>query len=105
MIPGARRSKIEDEYEFKEELGKGTFSICKRCTHKRTQIDYAVKVRLRCVFVISTFLLQIMPKSRHDPNDEIEILLRYSHHPNIVTLREVCLCVVYTSSVFRAGVR
>lgn len=33
-----------NDYEFFEELGKGTYSCCRRCVHKETVKQYAVKV-------------------------------------------------------------
>ena len=30
-----------------------------------------------------------MDKDKRDPAEEVEILLRYGEHPNIITLREV----------------
>ncbi|XP_075910577.1 ribosomal protein S6 kinase 2 beta-like isoform X2 [Petromyzon marinus] len=61
-------------YELKEDIGAGSFSVCKRCVHRASGLDYAVK---------------IIDKSKRDPSEEIEILLRYGQHPNIITLRDV----------------
>lgn len=36
-------------------------------------------------FVIS----QIIDKIKRDPSEEIEILMRYGQHPNIITLKDV----------------
>lgn len=33
--------------------------------------------------------LQIIDKSKRDPSEEIEILMRYGQHPNIITLKDV----------------
>uniref|UniRef100_A0A8C7TC09 Ribosomal protein S6 kinase n=1 Tax=Oncorhynchus mykiss TaxID=8022 RepID=A0A8C7TC09_ONCMY len=33
-----------DGYEVKEEVGLGAYSVCKRCIHKITSVEYAVKV-------------------------------------------------------------
>ncbi|XP_043552049.1 ribosomal protein S6 kinase alpha-2 isoform X2 [Chiloscyllium plagiosum] len=63
-----------DGYELKEDVGVGSYSVCKRCVHKLTAVDYAVK---------------IIDKSKRDPSEEIEILLRYGQHPNIITLKDV----------------
>ncbi|XP_006915106.1 ribosomal protein S6 kinase alpha-2 isoform X1 [Pteropus alecto] len=63
-----------DGYEVKEDLGVGSYSVCKRCVHKATDAEYAVK---------------IIDKSKRDPSEEIEILLRYGQHPNIITLKDV----------------
>ncbi|KAG9331918.1 hypothetical protein JZ751_016580 [Albula glossodonta] len=51
-----------DAYDVKEDIGVGSYSICKRCIQKSTNMEYAVKV---------------------------EILLRYGQHPNIITLKDV----------------
>nr|XP_045013913.1 ribosomal protein S6 kinase alpha-2 isoform X2 [Jaculus jaculus] len=63
-----------DGYEIKEDIGVGSYSVCKRCVHKATNAEYAVK---------------IIDKSKRDPSEEIEILLRYGQHPNIITLKDV----------------
>lgn len=34
-------------------------------------------------------LLQIINKAKRDPTEEVEILLRYGQHPNIITLKDV----------------
>lgn len=33
--------------------------------------------------------LQIISKAKKDPTEEVEILLRYGQHPNIITLKDV----------------
>ncbi|XP_045698785.1 ribosomal protein S6 kinase alpha-2 isoform X2 [Phyllostomus hastatus] len=63
-----------DGYEVKEDIGVGSYSVCKRCVHKATDAEYAVK---------------IIDKSKRDPSEEIEILLRYGQHPNVITLKDV----------------
>ncbi|XP_070317716.1 ribosomal protein S6 kinase alpha-2 isoform X4 [Odocoileus virginianus] len=63
-----------DGYDIKEDIGVGSYSVCKRCVHKATDAEYAVK---------------IIDKSKRDPSEEIEILLRYGQHPNIITLKDV----------------
>ncbi|KAL7373337.1 hypothetical protein ABVT39_004105 [Epinephelus coioides] len=67
-------SQFSDAYEIKEDIGVGSYSICKRCIHKGTGMEYAVK---------------IINKSKRDPTEEVEILLRYGQHPNIITLKDV----------------
>ncbi|XP_032865977.1 ribosomal protein S6 kinase alpha-3 isoform X2 [Tyto alba] len=66
--------QFTDGYEVKEDIGVGSYSICKRCIHKGSNMEYAVK---------------IIDKSKRDPTEEIEILLRYGQHPNIITLKDV----------------
>uniref|UniRef100_A0AAY4EKB8 non-specific serine/threonine protein kinase n=1 Tax=Denticeps clupeoides TaxID=299321 RepID=A0AAY4EKB8_9TELE len=56
------------------DVGIGAYSVCKRCIHRLTSVEYAVK---------------IIEKSKKDPSEEIEILLRYGQHPNIITLKDV----------------
>lgn len=36
---------FSDGYVLKEDIGMGSFSVCKRCIHKATNTEYAVKVR------------------------------------------------------------
>ncbi|XP_029979076.1 ribosomal protein S6 kinase alpha-3 isoform X1 [Sphaeramia orbicularis] len=67
-------SHFSDTYEIKEDIGVGSYSICKRCLHKGTGMEYAVK---------------IINKVKRDPTEEVEILLRYGQHPNIITLKDV----------------
>jgi p90 ribosomal S6 kinase len=73
-IPGVQPHSIHDDYQLNEILGTGTFSVCKLCEHRMTKKHYAVK---------------IIDKMRHDCREEVEILLRYGNHPNIVTLYSV----------------
>uniref|UniRef100_A0AAX7U0G7 non-specific serine/threonine protein kinase n=1 Tax=Astatotilapia calliptera TaxID=8154 RepID=A0AAX7U0G7_ASTCA len=67
-------AKFSDMYELQEDIGVGSYSICKRCVHRVSAMDYAVK---------------IIDKSKRDPSEEIEILMRYGQHPNIITLKDV----------------
>ncbi|XP_051538897.1 ribosomal protein S6 kinase alpha-3 isoform X6 [Myxocyprinus asiaticus] len=67
-------SQFSDAYEVKEDIGVGSYSICKRCIQKSTGMEYAVK---------------IINKAKRDPTEEVEILLRYGQHPNIITLKDV----------------
>ncbi|GAB0094983.1 Ribosomal protein S6 kinase [Sergentomyia squamirostris] len=70
-IPGVKPGAFCEEYNIMQELGRGTFSICRLCEQKTTRKQYAVK---------------IINKAGHDCREEVEILLRYGNHPNIVTL-------------------
>ena len=40
----AKLNSITDDYEILEEIGTGSYSVCKRCLHKATRIELAVKV-------------------------------------------------------------
>uniref|UniRef100_A0A4W4FV42 non-specific serine/threonine protein kinase n=1 Tax=Electrophorus electricus TaxID=8005 RepID=A0A4W4FV42_ELEEL len=37
-------TQFGDSYEVREDIGIGSYSICKRCIHKSTAMEYAVKV-------------------------------------------------------------
>ncbi|KAH9400285.1 Ribosomal protein S6 kinase alpha-2 [Tyrophagus putrescentiae] len=58
------------DFDFFEELGRGTFSRCVRGVHRQTGKQYAVKM---------------IEKSKRDCSEEVAILIRYSAHPNIVS--------------------
>lgn len=40
-------AQFSDVYELKEDIGVGSYSICKRCIHRVTAMEFAVKVRHR----------------------------------------------------------
>ncbi|XP_031334765.1 ribosomal protein S6 kinase 2 beta isoform X1 [Photinus pyralis] len=63
-----------DEYELLHELGTGSYSVCRLARHKATGHHYAVK---------------IINRTNCDCREEVEILLRYGHHPGIVSLKGV----------------
>jgi len=70
----AKLNSIADDYDILEEIGTGSYSVCKRCLHKATRSEYAVK---------------IIDKSKRDCQEEVEILFRYGGHSNIVSLRDI----------------
>lgn len=39
--------------------------------------------------LVENDLSQIIDKIKRDPSEEIEILMRYGQHPNIITLKDV----------------
>ncbi|KAM8895112.1 ribosomal protein S6 kinase alpha-2-like isoform 2-T2 [Spinachia spinachia] len=63
-----------DVYELKGEIEQSATSVCRSCLHRVTAVEYSVK---------------IIDRARKDPSEEIEILLRYGQHPNIITLKDV----------------
>ncbi|MBN3295988.1 KS6A6 kinase, partial [Amia calva] len=67
-------AQFSEAYDLKEDIGVGSYSICKRCIHRVTSMEFAVK---------------IIDKSKRDPSEEIEILMRYGQHPNIITMKDV----------------
>lgn len=42
------KRQFVDDYDLKEEIGYGAFSVCRRCVNKTTKAEYAVKV---CAFI------------------------------------------------------
>ncbi|XP_030647980.1 ribosomal protein S6 kinase alpha-1 isoform X2 [Chanos chanos] len=72
--PHRSSKQFTDVYDVKEDIGVGSYSVCKRCVLQSTGMEYAVK---------------IIDKEKRDPTEEVEILLRYGQHPNIITLKDV----------------
>ncbi|CRL07177.1 CLUMA_CG020164, isoform B [Clunio marinus] len=71
-------TRFSDNYEIKEELGKGAFSIVKRCVQKSTSLEFAAKI-------INTKKLT----SRDFQKLEREArICRKLQHPNIVRLHD-----------------
>lgn len=54
-------------------LGDGSFSVCRRCRHRQTGVEYAVKIVSR----------------RIDCTQEVNLLRACQGHPNVVRLEEV----------------
>ncbi|CAB4005619.1 ribosomal S6 kinase alpha-1 isoform X2 [Paramuricea clavata] len=73
QFPGVSTSFF-DEYEMKEEIAVGSYSVCKKCINKSTGKEYAVK---------------IIDKLKKDPREEVEILLRFGGKHNIMGIRDV----------------
>uniref|UniRef100_A0A673CA93 non-specific serine/threonine protein kinase n=1 Tax=Sphaeramia orbicularis TaxID=375764 RepID=A0A673CA93_9TELE len=48
-------SHFSDTYEIKEDIGVGSYSICKRCLHKGTGMEYAVKVHVDWFSVLKVY--------------------------------------------------
>lgn len=66
--------KTLNELDFYEVIGTGSFSTCYKVLHKETRTKFAAKK---------------IDKLKRDCSEEIEIMLRFSQHPNIVTLHNV----------------
>lgn len=74
QLPGVKIKPFSEDYILKEELGSGAYSVVHKCIHRVNGRQYAVK---------------IIDKEKRDPYEEVEILLRYGEHPNIITPRDV----------------
>ncbi len=78
-----KKSPFFSQYELdlKEKiLGDGSFSVCRRCVHKQTRQEFAVKIVSR----------------RVDCSREISLLRACQGHPNIVRLVDVMQDDVHT---------
>eukprot|EP01096_Ripella_sp_DP13-Kostka_P002151 TRINITY_DN1287_c0_g2_i1.p1 TRINITY_DN1287_c0_g2~~TRINITY_DN1287_c0_g2_i1.p1 ORF type:complete len:447 (+),score=207.12 TRINITY_DN1287_c0_g2_i1:33-1343(+) len=69
---------IEDLYEIGEELGRGAFSVVKKCRHKVSGEQFAVKVITK----------KNVQQDLHRLAIEMKVL-RMVDHPNIIQLKEV----------------
>lgn len=74
--------RFEASYEQHETIGKGPFSIVRRCTHRASRQQYAVKIVDVAKFTASPGL------STHDLKREASIC-HMLKHPNVVELFEV----------------
>lgn len=60
-----------------------------------TPLRYGPDIHASCAVTpafsckLCLFLSQIINKAKKDPREEVEILLRYGQHPNIITLKDV----------------
>lgn len=71
-------TRFSDEYELKEELGKGAFSIVRRCIQKSTGLEFAAKI-------INTKKLS---QRDHQKLEREAKICRQLKHPNIVRLHD-----------------
>lgn len=80
-LPGVLPGNFHNDYNILQELGRGTFSVCRLCEHKSSKKHFAVKIIEKAAYMASA--------SSSDCWEEVEIMLRYGNHPNIVTLFSV----------------
>jgi len=73
------KGKVEDHYDIKKELGRGTFSVVKEGTHKETKQKFALK------FIDKKYVdaddMQLLAR-------EIDIMKKVNH-PNVLSLKEI----------------
>lgn len=79
--PGNTSNVLLKDYEFREKIASGSYSTCKKVVSKLDGKVYACK---------------IIDKRKRDCSEEVEILSRFSSHPNIVTLHQVVEDTNYT---------
>ncbi|XP_017119395.1 ribosomal protein S6 kinase 2 beta [Drosophila elegans] len=82
-LPGVLPGNFHAEYNLLQELGRGTFSVCRLCEHRASKKHYAVKVIEKAAVAAAS------TSTSADCWEEVEIMLRYGNHPNIVTLYSV----------------
>lgn len=70
--------QFSEVYDICEDLGKGAFAVVKRCVHKRTRGEFAVKI-------FSTLKMRERELAKLDREQRICERLK---HPNIVRLRD-----------------
>ncbi|XP_059163942.1 calcium/calmodulin-dependent protein kinase type II delta chain-like isoform X15 [Physella acuta] len=83
MAAQTSTAKFSDIYELKEELGKGAFSIVRRCVQKATGLEFAAKI-------INTKKLSARASNNND-HQKLERearICRLLKHPNIVRLHD-----------------
>lgn len=78
VAPPNPTTKFSDNFELKEELGKGAFSIVRRCVQKSTGIEFAAKI-------INTKKLSARDFQKLEREARI---CRKLQHANIVRLHE-----------------
>ncbi|GAB6018835.1 hypothetical protein CHUAL_000496 [Chamberlinius hualienensis] len=78
MAVPASSTKFSDNYDLKEELGKGAFSVVRRCVQKSTGLEFAAKI-------INTKKLSARDFQKLEREARI---CRKLQHPNIVRLHD-----------------
>ncbi|XP_048382080.1 phosphorylase b kinase gamma catalytic chain, skeletal muscle/heart isoform-like isoform X2 [Stegostoma tigrinum] len=90
-------SGFYQKYNPKEVIGRGVSSVVQRCIHKRTDMEYAVKI---IEVTDESMSPDQLDEVRRSTQKEIEILQVVSGHPNIITLIDYYTSETVTFLVF-----
>ena len=76
-ITGDHWKQVKKRYILKEIIGRGTFGVVRKCVHKKTRTEYAVKS-----------ILKDKVKDSQTLRREIDVLAEVQH-PNIIHLQDI----------------
>jgi len=76
-FPDSKRHPIEDDYELKEQLGDGQYSVVRVGVHKLTQEEVAIKIIHRS------------QTESYEFSNEVELMRQVSDHPGFIKLFDV----------------
>ena len=57
-MPYSKPNSIAEDYELREEIGHGSYSICRLAIHKASRTEWAVKVTLISVMNYFEFIIK-----------------------------------------------
>ena len=92
-----KTGSFAQEYELLEEIGQGSYSVCRRCVHRSTRSGILINTNTytntntnsSLQSIRSEYAVKIVDKSKRECEEEVQILLRYGQHPNIISLRDM----------------
>jgi len=76
-VPNSKRHPIEDDYDIKDQLGDGQYSVVKIASNKKTHEEVAIKIIHRSQTETYEFL------------NEVELMREVSDHPGFIKIIDV----------------